>query len=87
MAGSYNHCADEDGNYRGPELCENLGDSWEAIEEMFFMINWLSVPHSIWSFDRMAPHVKIKMASDAYFRCARGEEPWPDFMGNMTQDR
>jgi hypothetical protein len=69
MAGSYNHCAGEDGRY----------------EEMFFMINWLAQPQPIWSFDhRMAASAKIKMASDAYFCCLRKEEPWPDFMGEIV---
>lgn len=47
MAGSYNHCIDEkSGNLLSPELMdgmiENLGDAYEAIEEMYWMIHHLT---------------------------------------------
>jgi len=47
MAGSYNHCVSNKGNFldgkddRYP-LLDNLGDSFEAIEEMFGMIWYLA---------------------------------------------
>lgn len=44
MAGSYNHCVNEDGTLDLPDLSriENLGDAKEAIEEMYGMIWWLA---------------------------------------------
>lgn len=46
MAGSYHHCIQtlKDGTirFRGVELIENLGDAYEALEEMFDMIEFLS---------------------------------------------
>lgn len=72
MAGSYNHCLDDDGNYRGSALLENMGDMAEAVEEMFFMIRFMG--------DRWAGERLIQDASDAYFECLRGERPWPEWM-------
>ncbi len=45
MAGSYQHCSDEDGNFRADfhEMIENLGDAEEACEMMVFMIQFLAV--------------------------------------------
>lgn len=44
MAGSYKHCVTDDGLLRTDGsftgMIENLGDAWEAIEEMYGMI-WL----------------------------------------------
>jgi anti-sigma regulatory factor (Ser/Thr protein kinase) len=44
MAGSYNHCVADDGQLFTPkdlvQMIENLGDAYEAIEEMYGMI-WL----------------------------------------------
>jgi hypothetical protein len=46
MAGSYKHCIKtfKDGTYRfrGVELLDGLGDAYEALEEMFDMIEFLS---------------------------------------------
>jgi hypothetical protein len=42
MAGSYRHITDKDNNFIGCGLCENLGDSHEAIEEMYYMIQYLT---------------------------------------------
>lgn len=51
MAGSYNHCVNEDGTFDLPDLSriENLGDAKEAIEEMYGMIWFLAVgyPHAV----------------------------------------
>ena len=45
MAGSYNHCVTPAGNFsggeRGPRL-DDLGDAFEALEEMFGMIWYLA---------------------------------------------
>ena len=52
MAGSYKHCVAEDGQlYRNEdfvEMIENLGDAYEAVEEMYGMI-WLLATE--WSRD------------------------------------
>lgn len=46
MAGSYHHVTDENGKLRSNEdfinYIENLGDAYEAIEEMYYMIQYLS---------------------------------------------
>lgn len=46
MAGSYNHVITKGGNLRDNEsfvqMIENLGDAYEAVEEMFGMIWWLA---------------------------------------------
>ena len=46
MAGSYHHCIQvrKDGTirFRGVELIDHLGDAYEALEEMFDMIEHLS---------------------------------------------
>ncbi len=46
MAGSYNHIVNTQGelisNDYFPEMIENLGDAYEAVEEMYFMIQFLS---------------------------------------------
>lgn len=70
MAGSYNHCVTEDNRYRGVDLLENMGDMREAVDEMFFIIRHLAGSNI---------HT-IKEASDAYYKCMRGEEDWPSYM-------
>lgn len=46
MAGSYNHVITDQGNLRSNESflnsIENLGDAYEAVEEMYGMIWWLA---------------------------------------------
>lgn len=49
MAGSYNHCVDDNGHLLSNDemmisgaMIENLGDAYEAIEEMFGMIWFLA---------------------------------------------
>jgi lipopolysaccharide biosynthesis regulator YciM len=49
MAGSYSHCVDDKGNLLSNDemmisgaMIENLGDAYEAIEEMYGMIWWLA---------------------------------------------
>jgi lipopolysaccharide biosynthesis regulator YciM len=46
MAGSYRHCIDKNFNLYDPEylsgMIENMGDAYEAIEEMALMIKFLS---------------------------------------------
>lgn len=52
MVGSYNHCVDNDGNLLSNDrmmisgaMIENLGDAYEAIEEMYGMIWYLVKDH------------------------------------------
>lgn len=41
MAGSYGHCCKDDGSFWF-DLIENLGDAYEACEQMHWMINHLT---------------------------------------------
>jgi len=64
MAGSYQHCTNEDGTFRNEdftESIENLGDAHEACEHMHFMINYLTG----------GDKTKIEEASEAYFEAQR----------------
>lgn len=45
MAGSYSHCTEDDGSFKGEgftDMIENLGDAYEACEMMHWMINYLA---------------------------------------------
>ena len=42
MAGSYRHVTNSDGSFRGADLLENGGDTYEAVEEMHAMIAYLA---------------------------------------------
>jgi hypothetical protein len=42
MAGSYRHVTDHDGQFSGLDSIDNLGDAYEAIEEMHDMIAHLT---------------------------------------------
>lgn len=43
MAGSYRHVTNRrTGEFTGLDLIDNLGDAYEAIEEMHLMIAWLA---------------------------------------------
>jgi hypothetical protein len=72
MAGGFKHVLDDDDNYIGVDLLENMGDMEEAIEEMAFMILTL---RQRWG----GPQI-VDDLSKRYFQCCRGEEPWPSFM-------
>lgn len=37
MAGSWSHCCEDDSSFRF-DLIENMGDAYEACEQMHFMI-------------------------------------------------
>lgn len=76
MAGSYDHCLTEDRTYRGTELLENMHDMGEAVQEMFFMIGWLT------DNDPRA----AQFAANEYYKCVRGEKPWPDWMRPGVRD-
>ncbi len=77
MAGSFDHCLNEDGTYRGMSLLENTGDMEEAIEHMAFML--LRIKHVF------GGNGLLKMADDEYYECMRGERPWPEFMKNRAR--
>jgi len=63
MAGSYNHIVTDDGNLISneefPNMIENLGDAYEAIEEMYGMIWWLA---NLPAAAREKPRVRVEMA-------------------------
>lgn len=42
MAGSYRHVVNDKGEFRGTDLIDNLGDAYEALEEMYDMIQHLT---------------------------------------------
>ncbi len=44
MAGSYEHCVNDDNSLREPDeiTVDNMGDAYEAIEHMYWMIYLLS---------------------------------------------
>ena len=65
MAGSYDHCCYDNGEFLNNEdfpcLIENLGDAYEACEMMHWMINHLAGGN----------RGKIKQAEKAYFDFVR----------------
>ena len=77
MAGSYDHCLTDEKTYRGTDLLENMGDMTEAVEEMFFMIKFLTDDNES----------RIASAGRAYMRCFRGETPWPEWMKPGVENR
>ena len=42
MAGSFRHITNPDGSFCGIDHIENLGDAYEALEECFYMIEFLT---------------------------------------------
>lgn len=42
MAGSYQHIVTDKNEFRGVELLDHLGDSYEALEECYYMTFYLS---------------------------------------------
>jgi hypothetical protein len=72
MAGSFQHCLDDDGNYRGHDLLENMHDMGEAVEQMAFMLLRIS---QVFGGESL-----IEMADREYYECLRGERLWPDYM-------
>jgi hypothetical protein len=64
MAGSYKHCVTDDGKFLAEDfdgMIENLGDAYEACEEMVFMIDFLA------NGDRS----RIDEASEAFYASKR----------------
>jgi hypothetical protein len=64
MAGSYNHIVNNKGdllnNERFVGMIENLGDAYEAVEEMYGMIWWLA--HMAPDSPAMLPADLVEMA-------------------------
>ena len=80
MAGSLKHVLNNDGTiYCGTELLENMRDMAEAVEQMAFII--LLIRH------RWGGEMIVNDAVEHYYRCARGEEPWPAFMSVLAEER
>lgn len=72
MAGSFQHCLNDDGTYRGTDLLENMRDMGEAVEQMAFMLLRIK---QVFGGDSL-----LTMADREYFECLRGERPWPEYM-------
>jgi hypothetical protein len=72
MAGSFNHCLNDDGTYRGTDLLENMRDMAEAVEEMVFMLLRIK---QVFGGDSL-----LEVVEREYYECLRGERPWPDYM-------
>jgi hypothetical protein len=67
MAGSYKHVVNNNGNLRSNESFEqvigNLGDAYEAIEEMYGMIWWLATSNAGTS---KQPEQLVRLARECY---------------------
>jgi len=65
MAGSYKHCVTDSGELlewsQFVDMIENLGDAFEAVEEMHWMIRYLA----------NGDQAKIKEALDAFYKNKR----------------
>lgn len=68
MAGSYKHVVDEKGRLRDNESfvnqIENLGDAYEAVEEMYGMIWWLAL--SVSGYEELPVARRIELARQNY---------------------
>lgn len=42
MAGSYRHITTDENVFRGVQFLDNLCDAYEALEECYLMIQWLT---------------------------------------------
>lgn len=72
MAGSYRHVTDADGSFRGIDLIDNLGDAYEALEEMHDMIAWFAETcdpenpkRAIWLAAREG-HMRLRIPRENY---------------------
>jgi hypothetical protein len=67
MGGSYSHVVTDHGNLASPDswYIENLGDAYEAVEEMYGMIWWLAniSPRTL---DDSRPEELVEMARQKY---------------------
>lgn len=70
MAGSYNHCVDDEGNLYDYERLAGMldyhdtGDVFEAVEELYGMVWWLAhmAPDSV----AVPPEELVRMARQQY---------------------
>jgi hypothetical protein len=74
MAGSYNHVITDQGNLVSNEtfvkMIENLGDAYEAVEEMYGMIWWLA--YRLETYDeKLSASGLVQEAQDEYERGLR----------------
>ncbi len=70
MAGSMCHVI-QDNRYIGPRLLDHVGDAYETIEELVFIL--LSTTTETQRANALAE----------FYKCSRDEQPWPDFMGGV----
>lgn len=68
MAGSYNHIIDNSGdildNEKFVDMIENLGDAYEACEELYGMIWWMA--HMVQDARAMTPGEIVEHARENY---------------------
>lgn len=68
MAGSYKHVVNKKGQLLTPEefskKIENLGDAYEAVEEMYGMIWWLATKYGDWM--RYPAEIAVEDAREQY---------------------
>lgn len=67
MAGSYKHCVDEQGRFTGVNLLDDLGDAYEALEEMYGMIWWLAYELAAgkFAYDGLIETEQIRVVEEA----------------------
>lgn len=79
MAGSYNHCINDRGHLLDNDrmmisggMIENLGDAYEAIEEMYGMIWFLAaMAESQTDMSNLSPAQMVELARKNYQRGLR----------------
>ncbi|NJL25038.1 MAG: hypothetical protein HC902_07600 [Calothrix sp. SM1_5_4] len=83
MAGSYSHIVNDKNDFIGTELLDNLGDAYEALEECWYMINFLAGGDKKKVFEAHRKYVALsnpeyakKMTAKQFF--AKVEEDDPD---------
>jgi hypothetical protein len=69
MAGSYRHVTDQNGRFKGLDSIDNLGDAYEAIEEMHDMIMHLAGGdqnkiHEAWRDGHVAKRMPERLAEE-----------------------
>ena len=77
MAGSFKHCLDAFGNYRGTGLLSGEKDLKEALEQTTFMLLLIRQDYG---------KEVIEHAENDYFECIRKERPWPFFFMEKHRD-
>ena len=77
MAGSYKHCVDDQGGFTGVRLLDDLGDAWEALEEMYGMIWYLAFEHAQYAGDEHREAETADLVEEARQNYALGIERSP----------